>query len=77
MQDEANQVVTLHAWMTQTWRDEFLSWSPQEYGISSVTVPVHRVWIPDTCLYNKLDTHYPTISSVLAMYCYPDKRAFN
>ncbi|VDN55126.1 unnamed protein product [Dracunculus medinensis] len=53
LQDERSQVLTLNVWVEQTWRDERISWDPQDYGnISKLTVGTQHLWIPDIVLYN-------------------------
>ncbi|KAJ1366180.1 Acetylcholine receptor subunit alpha-type deg-3 [Parelaphostrongylus tenuis] len=53
--DEPSQNIKLNVWMIQKWRDEFLSWNPQEYGmINSTIIPFQYLWIPDTYLYNSV-----------------------
>lgn len=55
IEDERSQVLTLNVWVEQTWRDERISWDPQDYGnISKLTVGTQHLWIPDIVLYNKL-----------------------
>ena len=38
----------------QDWRDYKLRWNASEYGgVTSITVPASRIWIPDVVLYNR------------------------
>lgn len=54
-QDEPSQNIKLNVWMIQKWRDEYLDWNPNEYGmINSTIIPFHHLWIPDTYLYNSV-----------------------
>ncbi|CAA98507.1 Acetylcholine receptor subunit alpha-type deg-3 [Caenorhabditis elegans] len=53
--DEPSQNIKLNVWMIQKWRDEYLDWNPNEYGmINSTIIPFHHLWIPDTYLYNSV-----------------------
>ncbi|ELU13619.1 hypothetical protein CAPTEDRAFT_204062 [Capitella teleta] len=54
--DEQNQVFTMYIWMSHIWRDEFLTWDPDEYGgLKHTRLPAHRIWTPDIVLYNSLN----------------------
>ena len=46
--DEKQQILHTHIWRRFSWRDEFLTWDPEEFGnITSLVVPSTQVWIPD------------------------------
>ncbi|KAK2167529.1 hypothetical protein NP493_1271g01048 [Ridgeia piscesae] len=54
--DEKNQIVTTNCWLTQTWVDFNLKWSPVKYGgIEVVRLPHDSIWKPDILLYNNAD----------------------
>jgi hypothetical protein len=39
--------VTLAAWIELIWRDELLSWRPEDYeGIEALELPPDKIWIP-------------------------------
>ncbi len=39
----------------QKWRDEYLSWFPQEHGnLTTIKLPQDTIWTPDLMLYNTL-----------------------
>ena len=39
--------------VTQSWKDERLAWSPEEYGgLDSLRMPAESVWLPDMKQYN-------------------------
>ncbi|XP_019622645.1 PREDICTED: neuronal acetylcholine receptor subunit alpha-10-like [Branchiostoma belcheri] len=49
------QVLASNLWVRQYWRDEFLTWKPEENGnITMVHINSERIWRPDTILYNRL-----------------------
>ena len=53
-QDEKNQVMTTNVWLDQEWRDELLTWDPDEFGgIKMIRIPCDKIWLPDIVLYNK------------------------
>ncbi|UMM34994.1 hypothetical protein L5515_007816 [Caenorhabditis briggsae] len=53
--DEPSQNIKLNVWMIQKWKDEYLDWNPNEFGmINSTIIPFHHLWIPDTYLYNSV-----------------------
>ncbi|XP_011699499.1 PREDICTED: neuronal acetylcholine receptor subunit alpha-7-like [Wasmannia auropunctata] len=57
--DEKNQILTTNCWVTQVWTDHHLKWNASEFaGIRVIRVPYHRVWRPDTILYNNADPQY-------------------
>jgi len=38
----------------QIWRDEFLTWTPEDYGgIRTISMPPSYIWTPDIELYNR------------------------
>lgn len=43
------QNINLNVWVIQKWRDEFLGWNPQKYGLINTTIlPFSLIWLPDT-----------------------------
>lgn len=54
--DEKNQILKQQAWVRLYWRDEFMTWDPEEYdGLDTVYVSVEDIWRPDIVLYNSVD----------------------
>ncbi|KAI4900955.1 hypothetical protein NFI96_025295 [Prochilodus magdalenae] len=50
--DEKNERLLLYVLYTQGWKDERLQWDPSQYGgVQRVTIPAHRIWLPDIILY--------------------------
>jgi hypothetical protein len=40
--------------MAQSWRNEFLTWNPSDFGnITSTTIPADAAWIPDLLITNR------------------------
>jgi hypothetical protein len=65
--DEKQQIMTSSSFISQTWLDTRLSWTPSNSSNSSnievVMLPVKSLWIPDTMILNSADTSgYLTIS---------------
>lgn len=55
--DERNQILSTNVWITYQWKDIYLKWDPEEYGmIKSVRIPQQAIWMPDIKLYNYADT---------------------
>ncbi|CAD5206204.1 unnamed protein product [Bursaphelenchus okinawaensis] len=56
---EKNQIMTTNVWLHHTWRDQKLTWDPDEYGgVKQLYVPVDLIWLPDIVLYNNADGNY-------------------
>ncbi|XP_074653007.1 neuronal acetylcholine receptor subunit alpha-10-like [Tubulanus polymorphus] len=54
--DERHQVLTTNVFIDQDWVDENLKWNSTEYnGIKHLRIPAHRVWLPDTFVFNNAD----------------------
>jgi hypothetical protein len=62
--DEKQQIMTSSSFISQTWFDDRLSWTPSSSSnIEVVMLPVKSLWIPDTRILNLADTSgYFTIS---------------
>ncbi|XP_012521970.1 neuronal acetylcholine receptor subunit alpha-2 [Monomorium pharaonis] len=58
-------VLTLHSWMSYSWTDTFLTWTPSDYDtITYIHVKAYSIWIPDLYVYNSGDmasNEYDTI----------------
>lgn len=51
--DSLEETFTLHSWVALTWKDEFLSWKPSNYGnIKEIQVESHLIWTPRMALFN-------------------------
>lgn len=52
--NEREQYLTTSVMMTFTWKDEYLMWRPEmNAGITEITVPSSKIWVPDVLLYNR------------------------
>lgn len=63
--DEKQQIMTSSSFISQSWDDSRLSWTPNStfYNITVVMLPVKSLWIPDTMILNSADTNgYFTVS---------------
>ncbi|XP_013406818.1 acetylcholine receptor subunit beta-like 1 isoform X6 [Lingula anatina] len=57
--DEKNQIMKTNVWLQTVWYDYQLVWDPADYGgISSIRVPMDKVWTPDIVLFNNADGNY-------------------
>lgn len=51
--DALEETITIHSWVAMKWRDEFLSWDPNDYGnITELQVESTEIWTPRMALYN-------------------------
>ncbi|KAM7012025.1 5-hydroxytryptamine receptor 3A-like [Tautogolabrus adspersus] len=48
--DEKAQVLTTYIWQTLVWRNEFVSWDPEQCGSSWITIPRKLLWVPDVVI---------------------------
>lgn len=62
--DEKLQIMTSSLFISQTWYDDRLSWTPNaSNAIRVVMLPVKSLWIPDTMILNSADTNaYLTVN---------------
>ena len=50
--EEFKQQIKVNVWVHQTWKDEYLTWKPEEYeGVSIMRVKHAYIWVPDIVLY--------------------------
>jgi nicotinic acetylcholine receptor beta-4 len=56
--DEKQQIMTSSSFISQTWYDSRLSWTPSgsNNNIAVVMLPVTSLWIPDTMILNSADS---------------------
>ncbi|CAI4226691.1 unnamed protein product [Auanema sp. JU1783] len=70
--DEKNQLVSINAWLSYTWRDYKLGWDPKHYdGIKDIRFPgaTDHIWKPDILLYNSAAEDFDsTFKSNLVVY---------
>ncbi|EDO45107.1 predicted protein [Nematostella vectensis] len=50
--DSRNQVITVNAWILQTWTHPVLKWSPRRRNVTKTRFSIEEVWVPDTALFN-------------------------
>ncbi|VVC92508.1 unnamed protein product [Leptidea sinapis] len=51
--DSLEETVTLHSWVAMSWKDEYLKWTPSDYGgIKEIQVESHEIWTPRMALFN-------------------------
>lgn len=52
--NEAKENVRMLLWFKQGWKDDYLSWSPRDWGsIKSINIPTEKIWTPDGQIYNR------------------------
>ena len=53
VQEEKTQILTTNVRIEQKWKDENLGWNQSEHvGIRGIRLPSHRIWLPDSYIYN-------------------------
>ncbi|XP_078000145.1 neuronal acetylcholine receptor subunit beta-3-like [Glandiceps talaboti] len=63
--DEKSQIITTNLWVYQEWYDPRLSWNKMEHsGLSLVTIPIDKIWVPDTSLLNSMDNEFDSFPRV-------------
>ncbi|XP_047040726.1 neuronal acetylcholine receptor subunit alpha-5-like [Helicoverpa zea] len=51
--DSLEETFTLHSWVAMTWKDELLTWRPEDYGdIKETQMESHEIWTPRMALFN-------------------------
>jgi len=57
-QEEKTQILTTNVRIEQKWIDENLGWNQTEYaGIRGIRLPSHRIWLPDSYIYDAAFEH--------------------
>ncbi|XP_077992147.1 neuronal acetylcholine receptor subunit alpha-10-like [Glandiceps talaboti] len=57
--DERLQTLRMNVWLTVRWRDEFLTWNPEDFGgITNFKTYKTNLWMPDLWLYENADIKY-------------------
>uniref|UniRef100_A0A1I8J982 Neur_chan_LBD domain-containing protein n=1 Tax=Macrostomum lignano TaxID=282301 RepID=A0A1I8J982_9PLAT len=66
--DEKNQVLVSNVWLDQQWKDEFLTWDPEEFSNQAkIRLPSSKIWKPDLVLYNNAADFADSLMPALAM----------
>ncbi|GBP21441.1 Acetylcholine receptor subunit alpha-like 2 [Eumeta japonica] len=61
--DQQEEVFTIHSWVAMSWKDEFLSWTPSDYGnIEEIQLGSHEIWTPELALFNADASSYQSES---------------
>lgn len=61
--DSLEETFTMHSWMALSWKDEFLKWTPSDYGgIKEIQIESHEIWTPRLALFNADASLYPSDS---------------
>ena len=55
--NEKDQTFTLRGFLEVKWTDQFLKWSPQDFGgVTKINVKNEHIWLPDLALINAYDS---------------------
>lgn len=50
------QMLSFKSWFFESWIDQRLSWSPDQYGgLERIRLPASEVWLPDIAVYNGME----------------------
>lgn len=61
--DSLEEIFTIHSWVAMVWKDEYLIWTPSDYGdIKEIQMESHTIWTPSMSLFNADAASYPTDS---------------
>ncbi|KAJ8023510.1 Neuronal acetylcholine receptor subunit alpha-10 [Holothuria leucospilota] len=62
--NERDEIVTTASWLNLAWRDERLTWTPQDFNNTDlVTMYAEEIWTPQIFLLNSLDSFGSSIAS--------------
>lgn len=51
--DPLEETLTIHSWVALSWKDEFLPWTPSDYGgVTEIILESHEIWTPRLALFN-------------------------
>ncbi|XP_077992577.1 neuronal acetylcholine receptor subunit beta-2-like [Glandiceps talaboti] len=57
--DEKLQTLKMNVWLTIRWRDEYMTWDPNDFGgILNFKISKDMLWMPDVWLYQNADNKY-------------------
>ncbi|XP_075260606.1 neuronal acetylcholine receptor subunit alpha-10-like [Convolutriloba macropyga] len=65
---EKDQIMTSTVWLNLEWRDEFLRWDKDAWGIQQIRMPGNLIWNPDLTLYNNAQENDPIIKNMKASF---------
>ncbi|XP_050081988.1 neuronal acetylcholine receptor subunit beta-3-like isoform X2 [Anopheles aquasalis] len=68
--DERKSTLTTFVWLGISWKDEYLSWDPMEYGIDMLTVESSEIWTPTIIPFNN---HKSTEEACMKDHCKVNK----
>ncbi|XP_072014874.1 neuronal acetylcholine receptor subunit alpha-9-like [Amphiura filiformis] len=71
--DTREQVFSMGAWLKFTWRDEFLTWNPDDFdGLTTFHAPIDNIWSPDITLHHNTDPGFERYKPNSIASLYPD-----
>ncbi|CAD5126626.1 DgyrCDS14710 [Dimorphilus gyrociliatus] len=47
------ELLTFNVWQRMSWEDFRLRWSVEDYKVTSLHLPINKIWSPDIFLYNQ------------------------
>ncbi|XP_008289934.1 5-hydroxytryptamine receptor 3A-like [Stegastes partitus] len=70
--DEKAQLLNTFIWLNYWWDNEFATWDPVQCGISKISLPRKKFWVPDIVINEFMDEN--TAPPVPYVYLYSDGR---
>ncbi|XP_029356840.1 5-hydroxytryptamine receptor 3A-like isoform X2 [Echeneis naucrates] len=64
--DEKAQILTTFIWQSLVWKNELVSWDPEQCGASWITLPRKLLWVPDVVINEFMDKN----NAPFTPYCY-------
>eukprot|EP00057_Strongylocentrotus_purpuratus_P003253 XP_003726263.2 PREDICTED: neuronal acetylcholine receptor subunit alpha-9-II [Strongylocentrotus purpuratus] len=69
--DETQQQLTIMAYMRMSWRDEFITWNPDDYdGIELLALRPSDLWLPDIALYQSCSKEFISYQETYVLCLY-------
>ncbi|XP_035996636.1 5-hydroxytryptamine receptor 3A-like [Fundulus heteroclitus] len=68
--DEKSQLLVTYIWLYYWWKNEFISWDPEQCGSNWISLPKEKFWLPDIVINEFMEENKaPTVPYV---YLYDD-----
>uniref|UniRef100_A0A3P8RU68 Uncharacterized protein n=3 Tax=Amphiprion percula TaxID=161767 RepID=A0A3P8RU68_AMPPE len=68
--DEKAQLLKTYIWLNYWWKNEFAVWDPVQCGVSKISLPRKKFWVPDIVINEFMDEN--TAPPVPYVYLYSD-----
>ena len=65
--EESANTLTWNALFSVQWKDELLTWNKSQYNVSSIKVPLGRIWLPELVIMNSVEEKKPINSAIASV----------